>query len=854
MPLDRSRFPTGLDSLLALFVALLVLTACMGPRDVSSPRALVSPEPSVQAGQHIIRGRILDELGQPIGGARVRLERWPSLPSLVREHGVPALIHEASLSDTRGQFELAVDHHPAASYRLRVVAGKLGHLSRVLAASSEPQVEDLGDLTMEGKSSVEVSLGFEDPRQLPTDWEVEVRRVEAGALWSNQTVHRARFEKHSGVFYARGLEPGVYEVHIQGPHDLGSLRSSVLCELEQPGMLEVQIDEPSWADQARFTFEAEVPFGRGADEAAIEVRSASGKVLQHRSLEGFSRNEGPFGAFGVILGRGKTATVTLTHPDYEPMERKLRAGYTRTFKLKGSGRIDFSRLDPQSLGTEEPLSQVPLFAMLTYADPEVLENSNGRPVILTRKGTLRELCSEGWSGVSLRDASLSVSGVGVAPMELELAPWGPERLQSVVLDLKPSVSLEGRVVWPSGEPALAAIGLYPQSAQSPNLLVSEERPWSAVFPDQQTVPDADGYFRFDGLAPGGHSLQVEASAEWIHWYPNVVAGAGLETNTLVLAEAGTIRGTLQLPVGHRTTLQCRRQEYAAVGDIYFTLSQDEGLANPRIIEVEGPTAEFEFKALDPGAYELCLGGDRNTIRFGPKGRLLQRVEVGEAEVVNVALDGSGSLGSSIEFIVESSGIPLQDFEVVLERKLIADEVFEGRIRPNMFDRESLRLSEFVQESDRLQFDDVPPGEWNVAVSPGLSGGDCWVWVPESTLDVPFAESMQVNYRIPLEQSEVRLLDREGRPVEPSDQAMLGSYGFDPRGVFSRPFAWRSPSSLPVFPLVLPAGRVTFSLKLQSEKTEGNPDGHLEFETNWPPTEGEVLELSVADGVVPKGRR
>jgi hypothetical protein len=557
---------------------------------------------------------------------------------------------------------------------------------------------------------------------------------------------------------------------------------------------------------------------------------------------------GIFDVFTVDVGRDESVVLSFDHPDFRPFKAKLRAGDSHAFRLIPSGELEFDLPESAVLaGLEDAEREVEL--RMTYP-AEFDRRRNRYGLFQSKRSTLGKLLEAGSAGYYRRPGRLLVQVDGLAPFEVDVPEWGERRSLRLPLAQVDPVALEGRLVWPDGRPARGAVGLYRQSDVSPNLLTTDP-PWSAVFPKDKVITGEDGRFEFKGLAAGDYSLQVEASSSWIHWEPQVSAGAGLQTITI--PKAPVLRGVVRLPEGFSTVLKCRRTTARKIGDHYPAMSQDEDLGYPRLIDIAGPAAEFEFEAVAPGSYELRLGGDPESVVYEPRGALLGTVDVGQRDVLDLELDGTQLADANLAVYVRTEPTEEPQFNISILRVLDESDDPPGAWA-KAGDQYTAWDASWDGAGQRSALRGISPGEWRLRVGPTSMHSDSWTWIRPSTIELKPGESKAIDVRIPLLPGKLRLLDEEGAPLLDRTNTLVGSRMRidDPR--WQTFISYKTPKALPLMPMSLPEGDHTLLVILKDRESPENPEGRHLIDFSWPPADGETLTLSLEDARIPEPPR
>lgn len=835
---------------------LLLLTwfpcACQGPASAAGPGG---PSPSASAqeleaapGWKGFRGRVVDGQGRPVVGAEVAAQRWPAGPSLVERHGSPEWQKAKTQTDWDGRFKLALEHHPAAEYRVEVRGEAGQQVVRNVEASASPGSLLFQDIELRDTATLSAVLEFASETHEDSDWRVKYRRIEVGQGFNYPDAIDADLRRREGAFVAENLTPGIYEVRAEGPLDDKTPWVSHEFTAGETKTIRLPIGGESRAHLAVFSFNTPNPLDVPLPAEAITFERSTGREVAILSREPVNHDvqlNGVFDVFTVDLGRDESVVLSFDHPDFRPFKAKLRAGDSHAFRLIPSGELEFDL--PESAirsGLGDPDRKVEL--RMTY--PAEFDRRRDRHgLFLSTSSTLGQLLEAGSAGFYRRPGRLLVQIDGLAPFEVEVPEWGERRSLRLPLAQVDPVALEGRLVWPDGRPARGAVGLYRQSDVSPNLLTTDP-PWSAVLPLDKAIAGEDGSFEFQGLATGDYALQVEASSSWIHWEPRVAAGKGLQTITI--PKAPILRGVVRLPEGASRVLKCRRKTAYEIGDHYPAMSQTEELGYPRLLQVEGPLAEFEFEAVAPGSYELRLGGDPESVSYRPLGTLLESVDVDERDILGLELDGTELLDANLTVRLNTDPSDDNPLKVSILRVPL-----DGEEPPGPWAREGDLQSAWdsTLESGRQRsvFHGVTPGKWLLRIGSTSMRSDSWTWIHPSTIELRPGESKAVDVHVPLVLGQLRLVTEEGEPLVDRTNTLVGSRMRidDPR--WQNFTSYKTPKSLPWMPMSLPEGDHTLLVILKDRESPENPEGRHLIDFSWPPADGETLTLSLADARVPE---
>jgi len=281
-----------------------------------------------------------------------------------------------------------------------------------------------------------------------------------------------------------------------------------------------------------------------------------------------------------------------------------------------------------------------------------------------------------------------LDGYAVASLPLGELEEGATRTD-LELVLTRGGSIAGRVLWPDGTPAQAAIELWP---------ASEFIDWDSGPRDASGESGSDGRFRITGLSPALYTVRARTQRS----EDEADEGA---TPTIVLrrkwttwtaererVKLGTESLVLELEMGHTLSGRVRDDLGAAVDD--FALSAHRVNAfhwdDPgRPSSFHDAGGAFELTGLEPGEWGIRAGAaghasSEEMLVTIPAAEPIELFVPREARVQGVVLDAPGQPREGVEVRVATvrEGRPLQRFEDELHDTTDAAGVFElVRLRP-----------------------------------------------------------------------------------------------------------------------------------------------------------------------------
>jgi RNA polymerase sigma factor (sigma-70 family) len=562
-----------------------------------------------------ISGRIVDEKGKPVGGARVvATSASEPLPVIdPRRDGV--------LAGRDGTF--TIPSVAAGTWRITATHGEFAPQTSVPLTVDGEHAKTGIDLVLTGGGVVRGVVKDKAGNPVAA---ADVRVVARGYVFWR--MRRQTFTDASGAFAITGLERREVEVvaqHESGssaivPADLVAKRTQELAlVLDIGGAIEGTVVDTAGAPIGDAQVVAEPDWNGGtADRAAWGVRGIQEAVTDQAGTFRFPGL--PDGTYRVRAARPGAPEAALslspgvvTKPSAAPVKIVVRADG------KLAGKLALAD------------GKVPALAFLALGDTH--------PMPVSAKNGAFELT--GAAGTH----TLTISGPGFVQLRKEVTITEGKATDLGTVTLATGRSIAGRVLDANGAPvakATVAAGALLTGGGS-ELYIKDE---SINAKDTET--DDNGRFVLDGFPPAAITL---------------VAGKdGIGRSATVRVPPSTDSATLDLVLAPTTGVAGKvTRDGAPLADT-VVIATPVGASAQNFFVVTGPDGTFALDALAPGAYVvfpmLGSGGNR------PKDMYVRRVDVVLGKRAEVTIDtkpGTGSLAVSVK---TDKGAPVAMAQVI----------------------------------------------------------------------------------------------------------------------------------------------------------------------------------------------
>ncbi len=584
---------------------------------VANEREPVDARPRV-----VLRGRFVHPNGRPAGGVR-----WTVFGSRPSTEGAPGrersepTVRPAGTTGADGRFQTSFEL--SEDRRLRLSARLTGfvHYEHKWKGAQPDARFDLGDIELVRTGAVEGQVV--SAAGLPLAQAGLPIELHAGRLGSRHTAE----SDADGRFHFADVDPGqvvlrldakfsdeMKRVHVRagttttvelvhdGSDPLRRIEVVISCEPFQPRL---------------YAVDRGIDFG-----GAILLETTSGTFSATRPRAGsqsYLLSDVPEGAW----------TLRIEHPDFAPWTMTgVRPGDTVRARLRGSCAVVLDVRDEAGRAIE----RYDLTAIDLGADfrPNVFTlhegmSSDAQPL---EGGRYEGLFPGDWElGLATEGERVSVSVLGLVAGET----------RALTVRLESRAEIAGRAVLTTGEPAAGQTVLLLRPAHegdSPSSLIARANmpvDDPTLRTELQSVrSDDDGHFRFEVEAgryalSGTRAIGLRGATSAFA----VRAGQTLDDLVLELPVGGWIRGTLDRPAdGSRDR----------IGVVHPNVSQEEwmlgGGAHIVKLLLVDDDGSFRFGPLVPGPAELYLAPYGLGGGWGPQGRPLGALLLGEVEVVD----------------------------------------------------------------------------------------------------------------------------------------------------------------------------------------------------------------------------
>lgn len=445
----------------------------------------------------------------------------------------------------------------------------------------------------------------------------------------------------------------------------------------------------------------------------------------------------------VPLARGGVITGTVVDEAGEPVfgmavralrwvmrsgERSLQAAGTAVTDDRGVYRLH-SLLPGEYVISAQPNAGISIAAAegLNYAKlVGAIELSMSEVIVTKARVAERETSAPATSGFATVYFPGTTSGLSAASVTVGA---GEERAGiDIALQVVPLTSVTGLVLSPTG----------PASGTSVQLV---DRDQVAGMPARTSRTDANGRFRFDGVAPGQYTLlskgsakgapQLEASAREAAafleaqidksgkvvaarlagvsplWAMTDVAvdGRGQTDVQLVLQPGMSVSGRVSFEGGQPPSLSRLSLGLTAVG--VSKTAGDFAMAGPAPVDEHG---QFTIRGVAPGRYRLTVMGGL------PAGFTLQSAMFGGRDILDIPLEVDGSRNFDGGIVSFSTG-RTEISGIILDESSRAAPGFTVMAFPadeRLWTPDSRRIQATQPASDgRYVFRNLPPGDYRL---------------------------------------------------------------------------------------------------------------------------------------------
>ncbi|MBL8857272.1 MAG: carboxypeptidase regulatory-like domain-containing protein [Planctomycetes bacterium] len=617
-----------------------------------------------------IFGRVVDDSGTPLAGARLRLSssqgRWSSreeLESTRSQDGRSGELVASSATDGTFAFEAPVPTtafatlvvEPPGLYRRLEVEFGMMSLTR---ERIEPGDNDLGDLRVLAGAEL---FGFVVG---PAGTPIANASVMAQIVEGEPRAVPVRTDA-SGFFTIPNLKAG-------------------------PRLLSIDAEGHTRVDQ----LPVDAPTGRSTEVPAVVLQPLGGSTIS-----------------GIVVDSDGNAVPRISvraQPLNSPTRRFAMTEADGTFRVY----LEFATAHTLSVaGTDAWAGPAdPTFSTLQFAP-----GTTGVRIVLAPKARMTFRVTEAMSGAPIErfgievrkrrpgaadippsddlviadhagvnaqlpaepgTTQVTVDAPGFAPCEIDVA-LDPGSADTQTIALAPEGVLKARV-WIGGQPAESVRATLMRESLStkdgravgtPGGYSSEAVNDLRGYLGRSRVgfTAEDGAIRFDRLATGTYALALEqrdAAYTWVREL-RVSAGQTLELGDVHLALGGIVRGRLLVPEGESPL------DFIVRLHPPHARSQTANVGRSRQTVPSGADGRFEFRALEPGTFYAVW--ERNTEQrgfvFGAPAPELPRVDVIPGGVHEILLDATGSAPCTVAVRVFKGGLPLAGarVQVVVQR-------------------------------------------------------------------------------------------------------------------------------------------------------------------------------------------
>jgi protocatechuate 3,4-dioxygenase beta subunit len=644
----------GIEVAIRVLPATLAGAFLSGPYDASEDVEVDDIE--LPAAENI-SGRVTDEAGKPVAGAKVRA----AAGSLFEEEGVPRYAETSSGAD--------------GSFTIANAPGKSGSLV-VRAAGFAPSTQ----FSMQ-RSGVERVTLKKGGTVAGTVLDAAGKPVEGVLVVSGSLAVRT---DASGTYRLEGVPRGTQTLEALGKDDLGARNDSVRVKAGETADVPLKLARSASVTGSVIDEKTRRPL------AGVRVSARAGG-FSFRQAEPATRRartdaKGKFLLVGLAT---RSYSIRASKTDYIPA---TFPGIPAAVSAPGTVAIALTRAATVSGRVMDEKGAAVAGARVRFVADEglraILRNGPaaflGRPGVGTRPdGTfrLRGLSPE-------KNLTLEAARSGFVPARrpgITLRPG--EIVKDVTLVLKRGLEARGRVVDAAGQPVAGAeIRLSRPERGGNRFMVMMGGMGQREKPDASSGPD--GSFRVGGLEAAEYALAVSHEGYAVKRVPSVtvVAEGPNDWPPVVLSPGSAIAGFVRNAKGE-----------AVVGAQIFTFAVNAGPGGSGSSDPEG---RFRLDGFDSGrAVMLSVRADG----YGS----LQRQVTPPSEDLSLVLKTTGTIRGRVGDAATNRPVP--DFTVSFN----APMGFGGvQIRMGGGDNEK----SFQSSDGTFELTDVPPGKWKVSAS------------------------------------------------------------------------------------------------------------------------------------------
>lgn len=561
--------------------------------------------PTARKASGLVRGRVVDAAGEPVGGVEVT----PSLTGLAILEGIVKEAPDPVTTDASGSFEL--DLGLAASFSLEFEHDEYAPRKRGAVRGRSDEAVELEDIVL--SRGGRVSGRVVDENGAPVEG-AELWVAEHHGLPFAVRTFRADSEPDAvtaadGSFSIDHVLPGVSSLHAKRTGFAPAERSPLSIEENKP-LENIEVVLPPGHSIAGRVLG---PNGAPVAEAKVAARSGEFAMIDRAGLEDFgighmedaamTAADGSFridslaeGNYRVVataenFASASEASVATGRDDLELRLRATGSIRGRVLAAKGDAPVTSFRVALQRAGGSGMMFRIGGDGSNDVFGPETFTSADGTYVLEgVNPGSYRVVArAEGFADAMTGTVTVEPGAVVAAP-DARLTPGGV--LEGVVRRAKDKTSLVG-----------ARVKAYKNAApgeghQRTSFIIAggSGRALDLGRPSKTAETDDAGRFRFDELAGGTYSIEISHPLYVAETIKDVVVEPGVEVEPLVidLRRGGALEGTVFDPDGY--TMSGKRVEVRAARGFFESTSTD-GFGN------------YALGGLAPGDYFVKLAAD-----------------------------------------------------------------------------------------------------------------------------------------------------------------------------------------------------------------------------------------------------
>ena len=481
-----------------------------------------------------VSGRVNDESGAPVAGARVRFARDSNVRALIRGGPAAFLGRPGVTTGPDGAFRI---RGLAAEKNLTLEAAKPGYVTAKRHGVTLKAGESIKDIALVVKRGLEARGRVVDSTGQPVAGaEIRLSRAERGGarfMFQIGGMNREKADATSGAdgsFRVAGLEPGEYAVAVS-----------------RDGYAPKRVPSAPVAEKGPNDWPP-IVLAAGVPIAGV-VRSSKGDPIVGAELyafaEGISRNSrsDPEGRFRLdAFGGDRPVMISVRADGYGNLQRRVTPSPEEiVLVLKTSGTI---RGRVEDAATNRPVTD------FTASYTESQGGFAGGMRIMISQGESEKPFQSADGSFELADVppgkwNVRATSPGYRPAEVSGIEIGEgETKEGVVVGLKKGGVISGRVLDPRRGTGVANASVSwsegsDASSMGPGMAVLARLDGGGA---TAATTDADGRFRFDGLPAGKITLSAE-HPDFLEVSKQVDLGDEA-TVDLTLALGGAISGTV----------------------------------------------------------------------------------------------------------------------------------------------------------------------------------------------------------------------------------------------------------------------------------------------------------------------